>query len=172
MIPVFAPARLLFRLPAYAVNGITVALGIGVIHLVFGSLGGPAVAQLAGSAAVCASLLDLPSTVSRTWQRVLAAAALSTCAALIVALQDPKLIEDATNNVYPIYAKYFSLTEIKQMVAFYKTPAGAKSVTNMPLLVNETMRGAMAILQPRVIPMTENLLKKEVEAIQKNSPAK
>ena len=81
-----APLRLLRHLPAYAVNGIAVASGIGVIHLVFGSLAGAAVAQIAGSAAVCASLADLPNSVDRTWQRVLAAGALASCATLLVAL--------------------------------------------------------------------------------------
>jgi uncharacterized membrane protein YccC len=81
-----APVRPWLRLPAYAVNGIAVALGIGGVHLLFGSVGGPAAAQIAGSAAVCASLADLPNTVDRTWQRVLGAGVLAVCSTLLVAL--------------------------------------------------------------------------------------
>ena len=154
MIPVFAPARLLFRLPAYAVNGITVALGIGVIHLVFGSLGGPAVAQLAGSAAVCASLSDLPSTVSRTWQRVLAAAALSTCAALIVALLDRHPVALGVGVMAMAFvatmtmawgprAGPISFAPILSLVFTMAVPAGASS----PLaLVGWNVAGALAYL--------------------------
>ncbi len=82
----WGPDRILRRLPAYGINGITVAVGIGVVHLLFGVTGGLQAAQIAGSAAVCASLADLPTTVGRTAQRVLGAAALSACAALVVAL--------------------------------------------------------------------------------------
>lgn len=86
MTPSLAPDRLLRRLPAYVVNGVSVALGIGAVHLVFGLIGGSAAAQIAGSGAVCASLADLPNTAGRTRERVFAAAALASCAALLVAL--------------------------------------------------------------------------------------
>ena len=83
------PLRLLRRIPSYALNGITVAIGIGGVHLLFGAIGGLAAAQIAGSAAVCASLADLPNTVDRTAQRVFAAALLSAGAAMLVALLAP-----------------------------------------------------------------------------------
>lgn len=86
MIARYLPGRWGRRLPAYAVNGISVAIGIGVIHLLFGALAGPAAAQLASSGAVCTSLADLPGTVARTWRRVLAAAALGAASTLTVAL--------------------------------------------------------------------------------------
>ncbi len=72
------------RLPAYAINGVTVAVGIAVIHFSLAALAGPHAAQLAVSAAVCASLADVPNTAARTWQRVAAAALLSFVAALLV----------------------------------------------------------------------------------------
>ena len=83
------PLPLVRGLPAYALNGITVALGIGCIQLLFGVLAGPHPAQLAVSGAVCASLADTPNTVSRSWYRVSAAAALGFLAALTVALLKP-----------------------------------------------------------------------------------
>ena len=83
------PARLLRRLPAYAINGITVAIGIGLIQLLFAALAGPLAAQLASGGAVCTSLADVPNTARRTWQRVLAAALLSVAASAVVALLRP-----------------------------------------------------------------------------------
>lgn len=77
------------RLPAYALNGIEVALGIGLIQWLFVALFGAHAAQLALSGAVCASLADVPNTGSRTWHRVSAAAVLSGLAALVVALLKP-----------------------------------------------------------------------------------
>jgi uncharacterized membrane protein YccC len=88
----FTPGRWARRLPAYAVNGLSVAIGIGVIHLLFGALGGPAAAAFAGSGAVCTSLADLPDTLGRSWRRVLAAAVLSTASALTVAVLKPHLV--------------------------------------------------------------------------------
>ena len=77
------------RLPAYALNGIEVAIGIGLIQWLFVALFGAHAAQLALSGAVCASLADVPNTGSRTWHRVSAAAVLSGLAALVVALLKP-----------------------------------------------------------------------------------
>ena len=77
------------RLPAYALNGIEVAIGIGLIQWLFAALFGAHAAQLALSGAVCASLADVPNTGSRTWHRVSAAAVLSGLAALVVALLKP-----------------------------------------------------------------------------------
>ncbi len=76
-------------LPAYAINGITVALGIGLIQLVVSVTAGPHAAQLVVSGAVCASLADTPNRVMSTWQRVSAAALLSIVAALAVDLLRP-----------------------------------------------------------------------------------
>ena len=73
-------------LPAYVVNGIATAVGIGCIQLVARALAGDHVAALVVSGAVCASIADLPNAPSRTWHRVGAAALLSFVAALAVDL--------------------------------------------------------------------------------------
>jgi uncharacterized membrane protein YccC len=72
------------RLPAYAINGATVAVGIAIVHFGLAALAGPHAAQLAVSGAVCASLADVPNTAARTWQRVVAAALLGFVSALLV----------------------------------------------------------------------------------------
>jgi uncharacterized membrane protein YccC len=76
-------------LPAYAINGIAAALGIGCIQLIALRLAGPHVAALVVSGAVCASIADLPNVLTRTWHRVGAAALLAFFAALIVDLLRP-----------------------------------------------------------------------------------
>ncbi len=73
-------------LPAYVVNGIAVAVGIGVLQLVVRELAGAHAAALVVSGAVSASIADLPNTPSRTWHRVGAAALLSILGALAVDL--------------------------------------------------------------------------------------
>jgi uncharacterized membrane protein YccC len=76
-------------LPGYAINGIVVALGIAGIQLVATFAAGPYAAQLIVSGATCASLADIPNSVTRTWQRVSAAALLSFAAAVVVDLLRP-----------------------------------------------------------------------------------
>src|SRR5438067_3668347 len=83
------PTRMLRRLPAYVLNGFAVALGIGLVQLVFALLFGLPAAQLASTGAVCTSLADVPNTPARTWQRVAAAALLAIGAAAVVALLRP-----------------------------------------------------------------------------------
>jgi len=73
-------------LPAYVVNGIAVAVGIGCIQIVARELAGAHAAALVVSGAACASIADLPNATSRTWHRVGAAALLSALAALAVDL--------------------------------------------------------------------------------------
>ncbi|MDE2082793.1 MAG: FUSC family protein [Burkholderiales bacterium] len=77
------------RLPAFAINGLTVAAGIGLIQVLVGAAAGPHAALLALSGAICTSLADMPVPAVRTWHRVSAAALLSLFATLVVALLKP-----------------------------------------------------------------------------------
>lgn len=76
-------------LPAYAVNGIEVALGITAVHLLASAVFGAQTAPLVVSGAVCASIADLPNTVVRSWHRVGAAALLAAVTVLAVDLLRP-----------------------------------------------------------------------------------
>ena len=77
------------RLPSHLVNGISVALGLGLVQLLFGGLGGFHAAQLASTGAVCVSLADVPNTVGRAWRQMLLAVVLGSAASLAVALLVP-----------------------------------------------------------------------------------
>ncbi len=76
-------------LPAYAINGITVALGVGSIQFIFSVAAGSHVALLVLGGAVCACVADGPNTVRRTWHHVSAAAVLSFFAVLVVSTLKP-----------------------------------------------------------------------------------
>ena len=73
-------------LPAYVINGIAVAVGIGCIQLLAREVAGAHAAALVVSGAVCASIADVPNAPSRTWHRVGAAALLSVLASFAVDL--------------------------------------------------------------------------------------
>lgn len=74
------------RLPAYAVNGLEVALGIGCIQQLTTLVAGEHVAALVVSGAVSTSIVDLPNSVARNWRAVGVAVLLSAFAALVVDL--------------------------------------------------------------------------------------
>lgn len=48
--------------------------------------------------------------------------------------------ESFVNLVIPIYEKYFSDEEIKQLTAFYETPVGKKAVAELPKVVAESQQ--------------------------------
>lgn len=50
---------------------------------------------------------------------------------------------DFREEMNAIYAKHFSHEDIRQMIAFYETPAGRKSIEVMPELMAESMQVTM-----------------------------
>lgn len=82
-------ARDLRCLPAHVVSGIVVSIGVAIAYGLFSTLAGRHAAQLAIVGAVCASLADLPTTVDRSWGRVLAAGLLGVVSATMVLLLQP-----------------------------------------------------------------------------------
>lgn len=81
--------RLLLLIPAHILNGISVALGIAIVQLVFGAVGGFVPALTASSGAIFASLADTPLAPSRTWRRVLTGAAVGCLSSVLVTLLKP-----------------------------------------------------------------------------------
>lgn len=85
----FSPLTWLHRLPPHVLNGLGVALGIGLIQWLFGSQATLHLAQLASSGAVFSSLADVPTTPRRSLHRVLLAAGLGALATWTVGVLDP-----------------------------------------------------------------------------------
>jgi uncharacterized membrane protein YccC len=72
------------RLPAYALNGISVSLGIGLVQLVVGALASAAFAQAASIGAVLASLPHLTGRALPTLRRTLVGGLLASLATLLI----------------------------------------------------------------------------------------
>jgi len=65
-------------------------------------------------------------------------------------------------SVYPpLYDKYFSEAELRQMVAFYRTPAGRKSIEVMPSLMQEAGHGVEAAVWPLSIGLIQEIVAEE-----------
>ena len=53
---------------------------------------------------------------------------------------EENVFEDVLNDLIPIYAKYFTLEEVREMIAWYETPLGKKSIEVMPQLIADSMQ--------------------------------
>lgn len=73
--------------------------------------------------------------------------------AITVALQkefnDPKLVDQLCNQLIPLYASHFTADEVKALTAFYRSPAGKKSLEVMPVLMGESAQVAQKLVQER-----------------------
>lgn len=58
------------------------------------------------------------------------------------ALTDPALIDELVDDSIPIYARNFSVAELNELTAFYRTPIGAKLLAVSPTLMAESMQGS------------------------------
>jgi hypothetical protein len=56
---------------------------------------------------------------------------------------DPKRAE-ILNEVSKIYAQHFTEQELKDLVAFYKTPLGKKMITEEPIALDQSLKAAQA----------------------------
>lgn len=48
-------------------------------------------------------------------------------------------IDELTELLIPVYKKYYTLDDLKQIIAFYETPVGKKLQASTPLITQESM---------------------------------
>lgn len=64
--------------------------------------------------------------------------------------RDPALIEEMMAEIGPLYARNYSVAELKQLSAFYRTPLGQKMLALSPRLAAESMAVGQKIVAPRL----------------------
>ena len=72
-------------------------------------------------------------------------------------LTDPQLMEELEAETSAIYARNFSEDEMAQIIAFYRSPVGAKTLASMPKLMQESMMASQKVIMPRMAKMIEGL---------------
>lgn len=80
-----------------------------------------------------------------------------------------KLIEDIS---VPLYDKYFSESELKDLVVFYKSPTGRKVLDTMPALVAESMTRTADRIMPKLSEVISQIQAEEAELMKKEVQAK
>jgi hypothetical protein len=71
---------------------------------------------------------------------------------------------DTMKDMPPIYARYFTAAELRELAAFYKTPVGAKALSSMP----RVMADFMAIMLPRMTAFQQQLQGRLQAVLQKH----
>ncbi|MBW2494746.1 MAG: DUF2059 domain-containing protein [Deltaproteobacteria bacterium] len=61
----------------------------------------------------------------------------------------------------PLYDKYFDEVELEQMLAFYRTPVGRKSIEVMPTLMQEAAHGVEEAVRPISIGLIQQIVAEE-----------
>ncbi|HEX8709433.1 MAG TPA: DUF2059 domain-containing protein [Pyrinomonadaceae bacterium] len=72
--------------------------------------------------------------------------------------------------IYEVYDKYYSAVEIRDLIAFYKTPTGRKSIEIMSQLFTESMTKTSERLTPLVQPILQEIIDEEMKKIEKLVP--
>ncbi len=68
-----------------------------------------------------------------------------------------------------LYTKGFSEAELKELIAFYKSPLGQKVLKQMPALFSESMKMTQAKLEP-VVPQINQLLEQMTKELAPKKP--
>jgi len=87
-------------------------------------------------------------------------------ATLTQVLADPTLIEELGDEMVPLYARFYTVPEVEQLTAFYKTPLGRKMLASMPQLSAESMAISQRVLNPRVNAVLDQFMRAATQSPQ------
>lgn len=73
-------------------------------------------------------------------------------------IADPALVDQTLEQAIPLYARTFTVDEIHQITAFYRTPVGAKLLATMPKLSAELMQSSQATMVESFGPMMQKMI--------------
>jgi len=63
---------------------------------------------------------------------------------------DPVVLDEMMQETAKLYARHFTVKELHEIAAFYKTPVGAKMLATMPQLTGESMQMSQRVVMPRI----------------------
>lgn len=70
---------------------------------------------------------------------------------------DPAMLDELERETTAIYARNYSVDEMRQLLAFYRSPVGAKMLSTMPKVMQESMLASQQIIMPRIGKMVEDM---------------
>jgi uncharacterized protein len=67
---------------------------------------------------------------------------------------------------YPLYDKFFTEAELKDLVGFYKTPTGRKAMKVMPELMGESMQRSNDLMMPKIAALIDEIKAEQLKDIE------
>lgn len=64
--------------------------------------------------------------------------------------RDPTLVDEMMAEIAPLYARNYTVAELKELTAFYRTPLGKKMLALTPRLTAESMALGQKVVTPRL----------------------
>ena len=69
------------------------------------------------------------------------------------------------DSIYTIYDKHFTEAELKDLVAFYTSPTGKKTMEVMPLIVADSLRVSQEKLVPPLMKIVTEVMDEEMKSL-------
>jgi len=63
---------------------------------------------------------------------------------------------------YPVYDKYFTEAELRDIIGFYKSSTGKKAIAMMPQILDDSMRLTNEILLPKMSSIMGEIIAEEL----------
>jgi uncharacterized protein len=79
-----------------------------------------------------------------------------------------RLLEDIS---FVAYDKYFNEAQLRDLIAFYRSPTGKRTIEVMPQLFTESMTMTMQAVRPRIGDLMNDLMKEESEHLKQTVAA-
>ena len=73
-------------------------------------------------------------------------------------LADPALVDEMVAEMVPLYARHYSVAELQELAAFYRTPLGRKVMATAPKLTAESMAAGQRIVTPRLGKLIQDIM--------------
>ena len=65
-------------------------------------------------------------------------------------------VDEVIKQIIPVYGKYFTEEELKELLTFYKSQTGRKYLTLMPQIIQDSMKASMAYFQSKMEPTQQS----------------
>jgi hypothetical protein len=66
---------------------------------------------------------------------------------------------------YPLYDKYYTESELKDLIVFYSSPTGKKVIENMTPFFVEAMKSSQEKLYPKILKLNDDVIKEELNEV-------
>lgn len=73
---------------------------------------------------------------------------------------DPAVLAEMRMEMVPLYARYYTLDEVRGLTAFYATPLGRKMISITPQLSADSVAISQRVMMPRANAVMQQIVKK------------